>query len=212
MENKKLLDSSEKKDDSVFKLALQEILSRIKKISSCQSNSIRLNKNGDFPFYVYDGLPNFFLTKENSLLVRDANDRLVYDQNGYQLLDCMCGNIIRKHFDPTFPFFSKNGSFWTNSTTLLLSSINEEQKKFIGPTRNLCNYSGYESVALIPLKIDADVHGLVHLADPRENLFTVERITELERVAEEAASIIKHANEITEKLLKMDRIIRASKH
>ncbi len=207
-----MLKSCEKHDEPVFKIVLQEILCGIKGISDCQSCSIRLSEDGDFPFYVHEGLPDFFLKKDSSLLVRDENNDLVYDQNGLPLLECMCGNIIRENFDPNFPFFSKKGSFWTNSTTLLLSSITEEQKKFIGPTRNLCNNSGYESVALIPLKIDANVIGLVHLADPRENMFTVEKIKELERVAEEAASIIKHANEITEKLLKMDKIIRASKH
>lgn len=213
MENPKMLYSGEKQDDQVFKRILQEILLRTKKISGCQSNSIRLKKdNGDFPFYVHDAFPNFFLAKENSLLRRDENDHVVYDQNGGQVLDCMCGNVIKKHFNPTFPFFSKKGSFWTNSTTLLLSSITEEQKKFIGITRNMCNYSGYESVALIPLEIDANTIGLVHLADPRENMFTVEKITDLEQIADESASIIKHATEITTKLLKIDKMIRAAEH
>jgi GAF domain-containing protein len=98
-------------------------------------------------------------------------------------------------------------SFWRKRT-----AITEEQKKFIGITRNMCNYSGYESVALIPLEIDANVIGLVHVADPRENMFTAEKIAELEQIAEESASIIKHANEITAKLLKMDKMIRAAEH
>jgi hypothetical protein len=210
LENTRLSDSVEKQDDSVFKLAVQEILSRIRTISGCQSSSIRLQENGDFPFYIHEGLPNFFVVKETSLLVRDANDRLVYDQNGSPLLDCMCGNVISRHFDPTLPFFSKKGSFWTNSTTSLISSMTEEQKKFVGPTRNLCNYSGYESVALIPLKNDGNIIGLVHLADPRENMFTVEKIAELELVAEESAAIINRANEIIEKLLRIDKMIRTS--
>lgn len=119
----------------------------------------------------------------------------------------MCGNIIEKRVNPDFPFFSKKGSFWTNSTTLLLSSITEEQKKFIGNTRNLCNYSGYESVALIPIEIDGKITGLVHIADPRENMFTIEKIGKLETTADETASIIKCANEIRKKLLEIDKII-----
>lgn len=206
-----MLESCEKHDEPVFIVVLQEILSRIKEISGCQSCGIRLSEDGDFPFYIHEGLPDFFLKRENSLLVRDENGNIVYDQNCHPLLDCMCGNIIKSHFNPSFPFFSKKGSFWTNSTTLLISSLTEEQKKFIGPTRNLCNYSGYESVALIPLKTGTGVIGLVHLADPRENMFTVERITELERVVEESASMIEHADKITEKLLKIDQIISAAR-
>ena len=120
----------------------------------------------------------------------------------------MCGNIIKKKVNPDFPFFSRKGSFWTNSTTILLSSITEEQKEFIGNTRNLCNYSGYESVALIPIEINGKITGLVHIADPRENMFTTKKILQLETVADEIASIIKCANEIRKKLLEIDKIAK----
>jgi hypothetical protein len=210
LRNERLLKTAKNKDDPVFKLVLKEILSRTIKITGCQSVSIRLQENGDFPFYVYEGYPNFFVAKENSLLVRNEDNHILDDKNGYQILDCMCGNIIRGHFDPSFPFFSKKGSFWTNNTTNLLSFITKKQRKFIGPTRNMCNYSGYESVALIPLITDRTIVGLIHLADPRENMFTEEKILELESVADEFAAIIKRANEITEKLFRIDRMIRAS--
>jgi hypothetical protein len=203
------LDSVEKQDNSILKLALQKILSRTIKISGCQSASIRLQKNEDFPFYVHEGIPDFFVLKESNLLARDETGRIVYDQNNSPILDCMCGNVIRGHFDSSFPFFSKKGSFWTNSTTILLSSITEEQKRFIGHTRNLCNYSGYESVALIPLKTDTII-GLVHLADPRENMFTFEKIAELELIAEESAAIIRATYKIIERLLRIDKMICAS--
>ncbi|MHA2323758.1 MAG: GAF domain-containing protein [Promethearchaeota archaeon] len=191
---------------------MNEILSRTIKISGCQSNGIRLQKNGDYPFYVHEGYPNFFILKENTLLVRNRKKRYLIKENGRQVLDCMCGNVIRGHFDPTFPFFSKKGSFWTNGTTNMLSSITDKQEKFIGPTRNLCNLSGYESVALIPLITDGKTIGLVHLADPREHIFTEEKISEFELAAEEFANIIKRATEITEKLFRIDTMIQASKN
>ena len=195
-----------KQDNSILELALKEILFRMASISDCQSSSIRLQDNGDFPFVAHRGTPDFFVLKENSLLVKDDNDQIVYDQNGSQLLDCMCGNIIRGHFNPIFPFFSKKGSFWTNSTTLLISRMTDKQKKFVGPTRDLCNYSGYESVALIPLKNEGSIIGLVHLADPREEMFTIKKIEKLEFIAEESAAIIKRAKEITERLSRINGV------
>ena len=211
LENTGLSISFEKQDSSILSLALQEILSRIARISGCQSTSIRLQENGDFPFVVHRGVPDFFVLKESSLLVRDENDQPVYDQSGSQLLACMCTNIIRGHFNPAFPFFSKNGSFWTNSTTLLLSRMTEKQKKFVGHTRNLCNYSGYESVALIPLKNDGNIIGLIHLADPREDMFTIKKIEELELIADESAAIIERAEEIIERLSRINHVAHASK-
>ena len=204
-------DPIKEQDSSVFKLVLQEILSRIIKICGCQATGIRLEKNKDFPFYINKNLPDFFLLKENSLLVKDENDHLVYNQNNSELLDCMCGNVILGRFNPVFPFFSKKGSFWTNSTTHLLSTITEEQRKFVGPTRNLCNRSGYESVALIPIKENCKTMGMFYLADPRENMFPIEKIEKLEIVAQKSAAIIKHTNKIAQKLLNIDKNFCKSK-
>lgn len=188
------------------------ILSRTIEISQCQSNGFRLEKADDYPFYIHDGYPNFFIKKENRLLFKDNSEKIVFNQKDKKILDCMCGNIIAGHFNSDFPFFSKKGSFWTNSTTKLLSSITKEQREAIGSTRNMCNISGYESIALIPLKIDGHTMGLIHIADPRENMFTIEKIFKLEKVADQFASIIKRAYEIQEKILAIDKIINKSEN
>jgi hypothetical protein len=205
-----LTEKANNKDYPVFKLELQEILERIMKISSCQSNSIRLKKDNDFPFYVHEGYPAFFIAKENSLLMVEKNKKIVYDQEANKILECMCGNVLTGNFNSNFSFFSKKGSFYTNSSTNLLANITEEQRRVIGHTRNLCNLSGYESVALIPLKIDGNILGLIHLADPRENMFTIQKISELEMLADEFAFIIKRAYEIKEAFLKIDKMISQS--
>jgi len=196
---------------SVFELTLKEILSRIIKISQCQAVSIRLQEKDDYPYYLYEGLPDFFVLKENSLLAKDDKGDLIRDNDGSPILECMYGNVIKGHFNPKFPFFSQNGSFWTNNTTQLLSSITKQQRKFIGSTRNLCNYSGYESVALIPIITGEAILGLIHLTDPRENMFNIERIEELERAAAESALIIQRAKEIMQKLNEIDKMILKSK-
>ena len=38
------------------------------------------------------------------------------DGVGNPILECMCGNVICRRFDPSKPFFTDYGSFWTNST------------------------------------------------------------------------------------------------
>ena len=64
--------------------------------------------------------------------------------------ECMCGNVICGRFDPSKPFFTARGSFWTNCTTELLASTTEADRQ--ARTRNRCNGEGYESVALIALR------------------------------------------------------------
>ena len=57
--------------------------------------------------------------------------------------------MICGRFDPSKPFFTARGSFWTNCTTELLASTTEADRQ--ARTRNRCNGEGYESVALIAL-------------------------------------------------------------
>ena len=52
----------------------------------------------------------------------------------------MCGNVICGRFDPSKPFFTAQGSFWTNCTTELLASTTEADRQ--GRTRNHCNGQG----------------------------------------------------------------------
>ena len=74
------------------------------------------------------------------------------------------GRYIRGETDPDKPFFTKFGSFFMNGTTDFLQSAAESEK---GETRNVCNEYGYESVALIPLKVEGRITGAIHVADPR---------------------------------------------
>ena len=85
-------------------------------------------------------------------------------------MECMCGNIIRGRLDPSLPFFSGGGSFWSNHTSALLAATSEEDRH--GRTRNYCNSCGYESVALIPIPIQGERIGLLQLNDRRRGMLT----------------------------------------
>jgi transcriptional regulator with GAF, ATPase, and Fis domain len=92
----------------------------------------------------------------------------------------MCGNVISGRTDPTLSFFTEGGSFFTNSTTELLTSATEEELQ--SRTRNRCNGEGYESVALIPLHSGQDVVGLLQMNDSRPNLFSLSMIRFFEKI------------------------------
>ena len=97
------------------------------------------------------------------------------------LIECMCGNVICGRFDPSQPFFTARGSFWTNCTTELLASTTEADRQ--ARTRNRCNGQGYESVALIALAVGDDRLGLLQFNDRRKGRFTAEGIALWERLA-----------------------------
>ena len=91
------------------------------------------------------------------------------------------GIVIQGRTDPSKPFFTRNGCFWTNSTTELLATTTNEDRQ--ARTRNRCNGEGYESVALIPLRAGGETLGLLQLNDRRKGMFTIELIEQYERLA-----------------------------
>lgn len=139
---------------------------------------IRLNDGQDYPYFFTRGFSNEFVEKENHLCAKNESGEIILDDSGNPLLECMCGNVIRGKTDPSLPFFTPYGSFWTNSTTELLSSTSEKERQ--ARTRNQCNKFGYESVALIPIRRGRTTLGLLQLNDSREERFTLEMIEFLE--------------------------------
>jgi PAS domain S-box-containing protein len=149
--------------------------------SGCEAVGIRLKEGEDYPYYEARGFPSEFVEKENSLCARDAAGNIIRDIRGDPYIECMCGNIICGRVDPSKPFFSPGGSFWANSTTRLLATTSDTERRT--RTRNRCNGEGYESVALIPLSMGAERMGLLQLNDRREGMFSPEVIAQYERLA-----------------------------
>lgn len=178
------------KDFDILKPVLERILSEIHLLSDCESVSIRLHDDGDYPYFVYEDFPEFFIRKEDSLHVRDEDGKIIRDTAGTPEVDCMCGNILKGRFNPTFSFFTEKGSFWTNSSTSLLTTMTEEERQAVGETRNTCHHFGYESVALIPISVNGNNIGLIQLNDSRETMFTLNKITQYELIADHVGVII----------------------
>jgi signal transduction histidine kinase/DNA-binding NarL/FixJ family response regulator len=149
--------------------------------SGCSAVGVRLNEGEDYPYFVAQGFPDDFVRAENSLCSKDAADEIVRGEAGEAILDCMCGNVISGRFDPEQPFFTANGSFWTNSTTAFLATLGKSAERF--KLRNRCMSAGFESVALIPLIAGQERIGLLQFNDQRPGVFSPEDIGRWERIA-----------------------------
>ncbi len=148
-------------------LLLKEFLAEIRNFTGCAAVGLRiLNDEGNIPYQVYEGFGQRFYESENPLSINS-------DQ-------CMCINVIKGSTDPKLPFYTEGGSFYMNGTTSFLATVSEGEK---GQTRNVCNQFGYESVALAPIRVENRLLGLVHVADPRENMVPLEMVEVLEGAA-----------------------------
>lgn len=164
---------------------LQLVTGFLKKWSGCEAVGIRLKDSDDFPYFETSGFPEEFIKAENKLCSVNESGEIVCDSNGRPYLECMCGNIISGRFDPAKPFFTEHGSFWTNSTTNLISDKSSLDK--LGKIRNHCNSAGYESVALVPLRTGKETFGLLQFNSKRREIFTPGKISFFERLADNLA-------------------------
>jgi PAS domain S-box-containing protein len=160
---------------------IHETITFIQKQTGCEAVGIRLKKENDYPYYETRGFPEEFVLAGNWLCARDEVGHPIYDSTGTTVLEGMCGDVICGRFDPSKPFFTARGSFWSNCTTELLAFTSAADRQSLA--RNRCNGEGYESVALIPLLLGAERLGLLQLNDRRKGQFNLEKIELLQRLA-----------------------------
>lgn len=150
---------------------LRELTGFFHGLTGCEAVGVRLKEGDDFPYYETHGFPEEFVLLENSLCAIDQAGEIVLDSFGNPDYTCMCGNILSGRFDPSKPF-TPGGSFWSSCTTDLLASTTDDDRQ--AKTRNRCNGMGYESVALIPLRIHGETFGLFQFNDRRRGRFSAE--------------------------------------
>jgi|GEM_PF-1389197 len=145
---------------------LRQIVLTLQDFAECQAVGIRiLDHKGNIPYEAYVGFHREFYETESPLSIHR-------DQ-------CMCINVIKGQTDPSLPFYTPHGSFYMNGTTRFLATVSDEDK---GRTRNVCNEMGFESVALIPIRCNNDILGLIHLADSREHRVPLSLVETLEDI------------------------------
>jgi len=146
---------------------LTAFVKEIKRFADCEAVGIRvLDKEGNIPYRAYDGFSEDFYAAETSVSIK--ND------------ECMCTEVIRDANDAKLPCCTESGSFHLGSLSRFLASASGARKKRM---RNKCHEAGYESVALIPIRVAGRILGLIHLADRRENMFPLNLVLTLEAVA-----------------------------
>jgi hypothetical protein len=177
------------------------ILTAIKRETGFDAVGIRLRSGDDFPYFVQNGFSQDFLLTENTLIAWDEKGGPCRDKNGNISLECTCGLVISGQTDPTNPLFTEGGSCWTNNSLPLLD-LPVEQDPRLHP-RNNCIHQGYRSVALIPIRANREIVGLLQLNDRKEDCFMLEMIHFFEGIAASigVALMRKQAEEERERLI-----------
>jgi PAS domain S-box-containing protein len=159
----------------------------LRDLSHCAAVGIRLAEGDDFPYCETVGFPQSFVDLERYLCERDGIGRMVRDDGGKPILACFCGSVLGAGRGENNALLGERGAFWTNSTSSLFANHSARPR-----VRNHCTREGYESVALIPLRVGKQAFGLVQLNDKQPNRFTPEGVALLERMTDSLALAISH--------------------
>ena len=166
--------------------AVKQILTVIKQETGVDAAAIRLKSGKDYPYFVYDGFSDEFVSHENSLLLDSKNSS---EGDNDPPLECFCGAVIAGRTFPSNPFSTKKGSVWTNNLSSILDLIPSEDPR-LSPRRH-CYDEGYISIALIPLYDEDTIIGLIQLNDRRANRFSLKIIEFFEQIGDSIAISLK---------------------
>ncbi len=102
-------------------------------------------------------------------------------------LSCMFGTVLSGSTDCSLPFFTAKGSFWTDTRVGLQSAVSRLKPGFE------LDREGCESVAIIPLRCDGEVTGLLELKDSRKGYLFEDLVFFLERIGSSIAIALARA-------------------
>ncbi|MBI5536715.1 MAG: PAS domain S-box protein [Deltaproteobacteria bacterium] len=154
--------------------AIRDIMHLIKTSTGLDAVAIRLREGDDFPYYGTHGLADSFVQEDRLVCSPDREGQLVDGAHGALPQTCLCRDVLCGRTDPALACFTEAGSFWTNCTTDLSASDMLEEHQGLACHR--CNLEGYESVALIPLRANEEIIGLLQFHDRMRNQLSLEMI------------------------------------
>jgi hypothetical protein len=158
---------------------LRDVLNLLADRTGFEAVGLRLKEGDDYPYFQTRGMSEEFILLENSLCPQRNKRRAEPGDNGDIILECACGSVIQGRIDRSQPFISEYGSFWSSSNARLLAEYPNLKESI----RGNCVRSGYESSALIPLRIGNENFGLLQFEDKRPGMLSHELLSSLESIA-----------------------------
>ena len=168
-------------DPHVLPDAARLILDAIQRDTGIEAVGIRLMKDHHFPYAAADGFSEEFLRAENDLTARNCDGTACFDDEGRVMFECTCGLVLSGKTDPANTLMTPGGSVWSNDARPFLHLHPKEDPRL--HPRNRCVREGYQSLALIPIRAEGGIVGLLQLNDRRKDCFSAEMIQYFEGLA-----------------------------
>jgi len=185
---------------------IHRIVIVLKDFTGIDSVGIRLQYGADFPYFDSIGFPKEFIQMENTMMVLDKQGKICLDKKGNPLLACTCGLVLSGNAScKSNPLVTVCGSWWTNNSFPILEipSVNDDRFQ----PRNHCIHQGYASVALVPIRINSVIEGLLQFNDKQKDRFNSNTIEFFEGIASHIGSAMMR-KQAEETLRKNEELLR----
>ena len=163
---------------------MRQMLAMMKSALKLDAIGIRIRDGEDFPYLTTLGFSQNFVEAENHLCNRDADGRVARNSRGEPILECLCGDVLCRRTDSLPTFFTRSGSFCTNRASRLPLPSRPEDA---GPARYRCVKQGFDSLALIPLRSEGQIIGLLQVCAKGRDRFPPDTVRFLEAIVSSIA-------------------------
>ena len=184
--------------------SIREVLTLIQESTGFDAVGLRLRHGDDYPYFEQKGFSKEFILLENQLCSRSGDGQPLLGEDGKPVLECTCGLILSGRTDPDLPFFTSNGSFWTNKASDFLSIPVEDELRT--SPRNNCISQGYQSVALVPVRSGREIIGLLQLNGREEGKLTLDMVHYLEGLGDQLGLALKRM-QVQEELRSLNELL-----
>ena len=156
---------------------LHRLVAMIKANTGCDAAGIRLQSGNQHPYVAQQGFSCRFMDLEHDLTELDNQGAPRLDADGRPILRCACGLVLSGEPNPGLPLFTPGGSCWTNDAPRQFTA--DTIPRLLGH----CLDAGYASIALVPIRVQGRIAGLLQINDRRKGQFTAETVQLLESLA-----------------------------
>ncbi|MBN1273805.1 MAG: sigma 54-interacting transcriptional regulator [Candidatus Aminicenantes bacterium] len=163
---------------------LRDILEILQPLAGCKHLAVRvIDKKGRIPFHATLGL----------------NKKFVESEHWITLKDCFCGYVARGQVDKSLPFITEHGSFFSSAMGELENRLKAQHHDLLAKEyRGICTRSGFESLAIIPIRYKEKIIAELYLSDEKKGLFPEEKVEFLEKTGQPIGIAIENSRLYTE--------------
>ncbi|MGA8752959.1 MASE3 domain-containing protein [Candidatus Deferrimicrobium sp.] len=160
------------------------LMTLLRERTGCESVGVRYRAGSEYPFIETNRFPDEYAHAGSFVCPAGGEKEAAAADRVIPTRECLCGAIVPGEADESFPVFTGERTFWTNSISALLAERGGVRRLVV---RDQCKREEFESLALIPLRSGETTLGFLQFGDRRKAFFTHELIAKLERVADHVA-------------------------